>query len=90
MTRPASAHVAGQDPCRSGAWQFWVHALNGPSPALASWRGMDDNRTNAPESRPSGLAKLIGYGVLIILIISIILLATGVWKFGGGAPIGSA
>lgn len=51
---------------------------------------MDDNRTNAPESRSSGLAKLVGYGVLIILIISIILLATGVWKFGGGAPLGSA
>ena len=49
---------------------------------------MDDNRTNAPESRSPGFAKLIGYAVLVILIISIILLATGVWKFGGGAPIG--
>ena len=51
---------------------------------------MNDNPTNAPESRSSGLAKLVGYGVLIVLIIAIILLATGVWKFGGGAPIGSA
>jgi hypothetical protein len=51
---------------------------------------MDDNLTNAPKSRSSGLAKLVGYGVLAILIISIILLATGLWKFGGGAPIGSA
>ena len=51
---------------------------------------MDDNLTNAPESRTSRLAKLIGYAVILIRVIGIILLATGVWKFGGGAPIGSA
>jgi hypothetical protein len=51
---------------------------------------MDDNPTNAPESKSSGLAKLIGYAVILILAIAILLLATGVWKFGGGAPIGSA
>ncbi len=64
------------------------HPEGDPFPGLASWLDMDDNRTNAPEARSPGFAKLIGYAVLVILAISIILLATGVWKFGGGAPIG--
>jgi hypothetical protein len=42
---------------------------------------MDDNFTNAPESRSSGAAKLLGYGAIIILVIAIILLATGVVNF---------
>jgi hypothetical protein len=42
---------------------------------------MDDNRTNAPESRAPTAAKLIGYGAVIFLIIAIILLATGVVNF---------
>jgi hypothetical protein len=48
---------------------------------LASWRVMDDNFTNAPESRSSGAAKLIGYGAVIFLVIAIILLATGIVNF---------
>lgn len=42
---------------------------------------MDDNRTNAPRSHSSGTAKLIGYGVIAILLIAILLLATGVVNF---------
>jgi hypothetical protein len=42
---------------------------------------MDDNFTNAPRSRSSGAAKLIGYAVIAFLLIAIILLATGVVNF---------
>jgi hypothetical protein len=42
---------------------------------------MDDNFTNAPRSRSSGTAKLVGYGAIIILVIAIILLATGIVNF---------
>ena len=42
---------------------------------------MDNNRTNAPESRSSGTAKLLGYGAIAFLVIAIILLATGVVNF---------
>lgn len=48
---------------------------------------MNDNPTNAPESKSSGLAKLIGYAVILILVIGIILLATGVWQFGEAGAI---
>jgi ABC-type Na+ efflux pump permease subunit len=42
---------------------------------------MDDNFTNAPRSRSSGAAKLIGYGAIALLVIAILLLATGVVNF---------
>lgn len=42
---------------------------------------MDNERTNAPEARSSGTARLIGYGVIAFLVIAIILLATGVVNF---------
>ena len=42
---------------------------------------MDDNLTNAPRSRSSGTAKLIGTLVIVALIIAILLLATGVVNF---------
>ena len=42
---------------------------------------MDDNFTNAPRSKSSGPAKLIGTLVILGLILAIILLATGVVNF---------
>ena len=42
---------------------------------------MDENFTNAPNSRSSGTAKLVGYGAIILLVIAIILLATGIVNF---------
>ncbi len=42
---------------------------------------MDDNFTNAPRSKSSGAAKLIGTLAILFLVIAIILLATGVVNF---------
>jgi hypothetical protein len=42
---------------------------------------MDDNFTNAPRSKSSGLAKLIGTLVILALVIAIIGLATGIFNF---------
>lgn len=42
---------------------------------------MDDNFTNAPRSKSSGAAKLIGILAILALVIAIILLATGVLNF---------
>jgi hypothetical protein len=42
---------------------------------------MDDNFTNAPRSKSSGTAKIIGTVVILALVIAIILLATGVLNF---------
>lgn len=42
---------------------------------------MDDNFTNAPRSKSSGAAKLIGALAILALVIAILLLATGVWNF---------
>jgi hypothetical protein len=42
---------------------------------------MDDNLTNAPRSRSSGGARLIGTLVIILLAFAILLLATGVVNF---------
>lgn len=42
---------------------------------------MDDNLTNAPRSRSSGATKLIGTIAVLILVIAIILLATGAVNF---------
>lgn len=42
---------------------------------------MDDNFTNAPRSRAPGAAKLLGIAAILILVIAILLLATGVVNF---------
>ena len=42
---------------------------------------MDDNFTNAPRSKSSGAAKLIGTLAILALVIAILLLATGVVNF---------
>lgn len=42
---------------------------------------MDDNFTNAPRSKSSGTARIIGTLVIVALVIAIILLATGVFNF---------
>lgn len=42
---------------------------------------MNDNFTNAPRSRSSGAVKLIGTLAILVLVIAIILLATGIVNF---------
>ena len=42
---------------------------------------MDDDFTNAPRSKSSGAAKLIGTLAILALVIAILLLATGVVNF---------
>jgi hypothetical protein len=51
---------------------------------------MDDNITNAPRSKSSAPAKIIGTLVILALVIAIILLATGVFNFEDRGAFGSA
>jgi hypothetical protein len=50
---------------------------------------MDDNLTNAPRSKSSGPAKLIGILAILFLVAAILLLATGVVNFEDRSLFGS-